>query len=106
MDDKIAHLSWGLLLSLLYHLLAVMMMCIMRLCSAISPFQTLALMTLSEIAFLLPFAGLIYRQWSIKKTKEWLVFTSLAVSLGCYIAASIFCAQHIGLGIREHVARM
>ena len=98
MDDNIVHLLWGLSLSFLYNVLIVISTCIMRLCSAISPFQTLALMTLSETAFLLPFCAFVFREWSIKTTREWIVFSAFVILMGCYVAASTFCAEHIGLG--------
>ena len=98
MEDKIFHLSWGLSLAFLYNLLGVMMPCIQRLCSSITPIQTLALITLGENVTLLPFSGVIFREWSIKKRKEWLVFSCLALLQSCYAVASTFCAERLGLG--------
>ena len=93
MEDKIVHLLWGLLFSFLYNVLFVISTSILRLCSAISPFQTLALITLSETASLLPLSTLVYREWNIKTTREWIVFTSFVIMMVCHVAAETFCDE-------------
>ena len=97
-NDKTYHLLWGVGLFSLYVILFSIQVPIMRLCDSLLTSQTLALMSVSEAVFLLPFAAVIKREWNMTKTNEWTAFTALGLLLGSFNAATAFCSKHMNLG--------
>ena len=104
MNEKICHLMWGLALLSLYVVLHSIQMPLMRLCNSLYHSQTLALIFIGEVAFLLPLNGVFRRQWSFKTWKEWMAMLVLGLGFGGYYAASIFCSQHMHVGKVKCVA--
>ena len=98
MNDKTFHLWWGVGLFMLYVVLFSVQVPIMRLCDALKPSQTLALMFLSEAASLLPLVTIIRQEWAVSKPKEWVAYSTLGLLLGSFYVTTTYCAQHMNLG--------
>ena len=95
------HLLWGVLLYLLYMLLAAMKFPLMRQAGkSLTPSQTLGLIAVGEALTLLPFAGVVRRQWTIKKLEEWLAFSILSALLPLTFLAQVICAAVMPLGMK------
>ena len=98
MADKISHLAWGIVLTLFFEILHSMHPPLMRLCNALSHSQTLALQFVGESLSLLPFVGIIWRQWSLKTKTEWIVISLQSLFLAGDLLILVYCSQHIPLG--------
>ena len=96
--EKGRHLRWGLVLFSLNALVYSTHVSIVRLCSALKPSQTMALMFVGEVVVLLPFSGIIWRRWSVSDPKAWAAFCLLGLLVAMFHVAAIFCTQHMNLG--------
>lgn len=98
MREEIRHLLWGLLLYFLYVNLDAIELQLMHLCTALTHAQTLALIFVGEFTSLLPFSGVVWKEWSLKLKKEWLIFGMMGVLLTLQAGAAVYCSQHMLLG--------
>ena len=98
MNEKIRNLTWGVGLYALYTILYSYQIPLLKLCGALTPSQTLALMFVGEFLSQIPFMFLIYQKWSISKRREWIAFGTLGCMLAGYHGAAAYCAQKVNLG--------
>ena len=95
------HLLWGVLLYLLYTMLAAMELPLMRQAGkSLTPSQTLGLIAVGEALTLVPFVGVVRREWTIAKLEEWLAFSFLSVPLSLTFLGQVICAAVMPLGMK------
>ena len=98
MEEDIGNFVLGLFLFLLYLLMYAIQAPLERLSNALATSQTLALIATSEALCILPFFGIVRKNWSIITPKEWLAYGTLSVLLACNFFSRIYCSKSMTLG--------
>ena len=93
------HLLCGVLLYFVYRVLAAMELPLLRQAGkSLTPSQTLGLIAAGEALTLLPFVGVVSRQWTIAKLEEWFALSVLGAVLPLTFLGRVICAAVMPLG--------
>ena len=92
-SSSIGHLLWGVLLISCRVVLISMDLPLLKLCSPLTLSQTTLLIFIGEATSLLPFVGVIWKEWSVVRRNEWIAIGSLCAMLAACFVVDMYCSK-------------